>query len=354
MAAAYIFDTIADFKEHVGGGVNQSLHLGSIKPTMLAAFRNHIRAWLGDAQWNILVTNADAPSQEEEALIEYVRTPLAMLTMYEYSKIGSVEFGEMGLHRTETEDRKGAYKYQENEYREYMLRNGYEALEQMLSFLEDNEADYPLWQISAGYDRNKSLYINTASDFRDAYSFNIDRYTYESFRALMADVETFAILPVLGSAQHQALKAAIKAKNATSEQNAIINLIQKAVAHFTVELAAIRNWVTIKDNALHQVNREGDQGLLSAAPASDNSVSALLSQNNLLANRHISYLKQYLSDNIDNYPLYSAYLTAQAAAEEEESSTTTPSLDDPRYFGAYNFSDSNRHSTKKRTSVKRL
>jgi hypothetical protein len=321
---------------------------------MLAAYRNHIRVWLGDAQWNALVAAVDSPSTAQESLIEYVRTPLAMLTMYEYSKIGSVEFGEMGLHRTETEERKGAYKYQENEYREYMLRNGYEALEQLLDFLEENESDYALWQSSTGYDRNKSLYINTAAAFRDAYSFNIDRYTFESFRALMADVETFAILPVLGAEQHEALKTGIADKNLTNAQSALVNLVQKAVAHFTVELAAIRNWVTIKDNALVQNEILEPQGFTREGTAPGQAVSAMLSQNNVLANRHVSYIKKYLSDNIDSYPLYSAYLTAQAAAEEEDSSSTTPSIDDPRYFGAYNFSDSNRHSTKKRTSVKRL
>lgn len=162
--ATYLFNDISDFKNYVGGGANVSLKMATLDPAILAAAENHIILWLGQQQWDQLVTAvAGTPSTEETALIPYVARPLAMLTMYEYKKIGGIMVGESGFHRFEDETRKSAFKYQENDYSDWMLNNGYENIERMLKFLETNEADYPLWQADDAYQRNKALFLNYAS-----------------------------------------------------------------------------------------------------------------------------------------------------------------------------------------------
>jgi len=351
--SAYLFETISDLKDHVGGGANVSLSLTSIKPTVLLAYQKHIRQWLGDAQWDALIAALSAsPSAEQTALIEQVRRPLALLTMYEYTKIGNVQMGEMGMHRMETDDRKTAYKYQENEYREYMLYNGFEALELMLEFLETNEVNYPLWQASTGYERNKALFINTSEAFRNAYSYQISRYTFEVLRPIIQDVETFGLLAILGEDQFNDLKTGILLKSLTAEETALIAIIQRAVAHFAVELGAIRSAVVLKGNAVVQLERLEPQSLSREGTPSGQAMSALLQQENMMANRHISYMQQYLANNLASFPLYSAYLDELAAAEaEEDAEANAPSFEDERYLGAYNFST---RSTKKRSGIKIL
>jgi len=351
--SAYLFTTITDLKDHVGGGANVSIQLSSIKPTVLLAYQKHIRQWLGDAQWQDLVDNVATPSAEQAALIEQVRRPLALLTMFEYTKIGNVQMGEMGMHRLETEDRKTAFKYQENEYRDYMLHNGFEALELMLEFLETNEADYPLWQASTGYARNKALFLNTAADFRDAYSSYISRYTFEVIRPIIQDVETFALLKVLGEGQFNDLKDGILTKSLSAAETTLIQLIQRAVAHFAIELGAVRQWVQLRGNSVVVFEKLEPQGLAREGSASGQQISALLSQDNLMANRHISYIKHYLANNLATFTLYSDYLDelAAAAAEEEAAADPAPSFEDARYDGAYNFSTYT-HATRK--GIKRL
>lgn len=353
--SAYIFNSIQEFKEAVGGAANLSLDLDSIKPTILATYQQHLRMWIGDAQWDALVA-ASSPTSAQSALITELRRPLAMLTMYEYTKVGNVMMGEMGMHRVETEERKAAFKYQENQYRDYMLRHGWEALEFLLDFLEANVNDYPLWQDTPGYDRNRALFINRAADFRESYSYSVDRYTFESFRGIMEDVEVFAILPVIGQAQYDALKESISDRATTGEEDSLIKLIQRAVAHFTVELAAVQNMVTIQSNAVVQQERLEPQGDTRLGTVSGKVLSAYMNQNNLLANRHISYIKHYLSENIAAYPLYEAYIDALAeeAESEENDSETAPSLTDARYAGSYNFSGFDARPPKKVTGVKRL
>lgn len=350
---AYIFDNIGHIKEHVGGGANLSLDLSSLKPTILATYRNHLQIWIGDALWNDLV-GAATPNAAQTALIEQLRTPLAMLSLHEYSKIGSVQFGEMGLHRTETEERRTAFKYQETEWRDYMLRNGYEALEALLEFLEANIADYPLWAGTAGQARKRSLYINSAKDFRNAYSMSVDRYTYESFRGLMGDVETFAVLPVLGQAQHDALKTAIADADVSADEADLIALVQKAVAYFTIELAAVQKWVTIKHNMVVNTEVLEPQGYARQGNPSGPAIDAVIAQNNLLANRHVSYIKHWLSTRLEDFPSYATYLEAEAAAADTASLPIEQRYTAEREFGAHNLGTSSRHDAKRRVGLKRL
>lgn len=216
--ATYLFTSITQFKEFVGGGVNVSLSLDSIAPTMYMAAQEHLLPWLGETTWADLVDAVEnnTATADELALLPYVRRPLALLTMYEYTKIGSVQFSEAGMFRTESEDMgmKSPYKYQENEYKNYMRRNGYEALELLLLFLDDRADTYTAWaaEVMPGH---RSLMINYARDFRAVYGKYVDRFTFEVIRPIIQDIETFAIRSTLGDTQYERLKAGILADDLT-------------------------------------------------------------------------------------------------------------------------------------------
>jgi len=149
--------------------------------------------------------------------------------MYEYSQIGAIQFSEGGAFRSESEGLKSPYKYQEEAYRQQMLQHGFESIERMLNYLEDNEVKYPLWQADPAYQRNKAHFVNTATDFRLLYGKQLSRYIFEILRPIMDEVETFAILPILGQAQYDDLKEGISLKALTADETALIQLIRRAV-----------------------------------------------------------------------------------------------------------------------------
>lgn len=313
-----LFNNISELKEYIGGGGNITLHINSIGPVVPIAAQKHLVYWIGESQYDQLVTAvAGTPTTQETALLPYVRRALALLTMYEYSKIGGIEFGETGIHRHETDEKKSAYKYQENEYRNFMLQNGYEAIEQMLKFLETNESDYPLWQ-SDGSSRNRSFFINYASELREVYAKYISRYTFELLRPLIEDIETFAILPLLGQTQYNALKDGISTKSLTAPETSLVKLIKKAVGNFAIYEGMKRHWVRFEGNNVVQSDKLEPQSFVKEGAASGQAINLILLQNKEFANRHINYIKNYLTNNISDFPDYQAYLDAQAEAEETE------------------------------------
>ena len=239
--AFLLFEDIDDFQKYVGGATNKSMDIKSLLPWIEKTAENHIMPWLGRTLWNQLVTavaagNVDLQSSEGKLLVK-VCSPLAMLTMYEYSFIGSVQFGEAGIFRIETEEYKSAYKYQEANYRDSMLNNGYEGIELMQRFLHDNADNYLDWDHK---DKARSLIINYASELRDAYSKYISRYTFEIVRSLIEDIELFALVPILGKAQYDDIKTAIKTNTFSSPQTALLKYLRKVIGNFAIHEGILR------------------------------------------------------------------------------------------------------------------
>lgn len=325
--ATYLFTDIADFKRYVGGGANVSLELDSIAPTMLDAAQHHVLPWLGEELWGQLVAAVAAgpvdPATPLGALLPHACRPLAKLTMYEYAAIGGIQFGESGIHRVETEDMKAAYKYQEQAYRDSMLQHGYESLEQMQRFLDNNAADYATWLSGAAGQRARALVINYAWDLRTVYSKYVSRYTFEMLRSVIADLELFVLVPTIGQAQYDRLKAGILADDLTDLETGLLQLVQKAVGNFAIEEGLRRHWVTIQGNNVVQVVHSGNDDRKQVMPAADTGTSLKILQAEEYANRYLSRIVDYLTTHITDFPDYKAFLDAQAALAAAEAAAET-------------------------------
>lgn len=319
--AAYIFTDFDSFKTQVGGAVSQSMVLETLKPAILDAAELHVIPWLGQTMWDYLVANLEAPlAAPYTTLLPYVQRALARLTLYEYSKEGSVQFNEMGLMRQESDIDgavKGAYKYQATQYREHQREKGYEALEKMLLHLEANAGSYPEWTSDAASQRNREYYINTASVFRDIYSLHISRYVFEVMRPVMREIEEFAVAANISDDFHTELKAAILAKNTTAVQDTAITYIQRAVAHFTVRESIRRELVQHTGDAIVVQEKLEPQAYIREGTPSTTLLGTNLRQLDEFGNRHMANLVRMLDADIDNYPTYKAWKEAIAAAEAE-------------------------------------
>ena len=317
-----IFNSIEEIKDQIGGAVNQSMEIKAVGPHIAMAAQKHLKLWVGETLWKKLVDYIAAgstPTNETfDKLMPYVRKPLAFLTFEEYARIGSVQFSDAGLFRTESETHKSAYKYQENNYRESMMENGYEAIEMMLFFLEANEGDYTDWQTSTGYTRNKALVINSAATFRDRYSRSISRHTFEMLRPILEDVEWFSLYPIMGAEQYEDIKSKIADKSITSSQHdaQLLELMQKAAAYFTVKEGIRRNLLQLKGNRVIQIDALEPQSSKKEGQASSNAIRIAHNHNDELGNRYISRIIKYLNDNIDEFPEYKAWKDAQATEVE--------------------------------------
>lgn len=317
-----IFTELSEIKSFVGGAVNESIYLRSLEPFFDIAHERHMEDWLGVDLYNMLSDCVETQTflPEQTALLPYYRRALAWLALYEYHPHAAVQFSEAGLMRVESETHKTAYKYQESAKLRSTLQNGYEALEKLILFLENNKADYPDWEDAPGYLRHHEVLLHTAAVFRIAQSKKITRHVFDLVRGIIEDVEQFAIVPLIGEDQYEALLTARKTGTWTTEtmEKKVIYLLQRAVAHFTLDNAIRLGWAQFEGDSVVQSERPDDHP--DQRTASGLPVGLRLNFHDYTANRWLKKAKAYLDTNIDEaaFADYKAYAAALAAAAEEE------------------------------------
>lgn len=344
--ATYIFADIDAFKGHVGKAISVSFDLAATAPHILGAWENYLEPWIGDTLWQQMLTAVESNTftTQETALLPYLQRPLALLTMYDYLATGEIIVSDQGVYRQETDQQKTAYKNQINNYRGYMLQTGYQALEGLLKFLEANNGDYSNWTSNAASKRTREAFINYATSFQVVYSRKINRYTMETLRGLMLDIEEFAIRPNLGDNFYNELKAAIDARTVTDNQQQVITIIQSAVANFTIEEGMRRMLVQNTGIAIVTIEALEPQSNYRQGKPAGTDLSLSLRHHDEFANRHMSRLKQFLTTNIDNYPTYKTYIEALEGAEEEEEEEDNNERNEQTY-------GCNKTTKKKRTNI---
>lgn len=321
-----LFEDIASLKTVTGGAISATMEYDSISPFFQIAHERHIEIWLGTDLLDALEAGLDAgsPLAKWTALAPYYRRALGWLTMYEYLSFAAVQLGEGGLHRVETDSHKTAYKYQEKPVREGALTNGYEALEKLLIFLEAQQDDYDEWELSTGYQIYHGVLLNTAMAFRMVSSKKIGRKVFEVVRGMVTDVEEQALVPLLGEDQYEALLTARKTGTYTSEalEKKVILLCQRISAHFTLVAALKEHLVTLKGDAVVQVESPDDQSLPKEGAPSLPAIGLRLDLHDQTANAYIRKLRTLLDANVEDPALehYAAWkdtLAEQEAAYQE-------------------------------------
>lgn len=296
---AEMFANFAAFKQYVGGAINQTVELDSLAPVIVDTAQRHLVPWLGADFY------AEIVAGDHTALTPLVQRALALLTMYEYSKVASIEFGEAGMFRIETAERKSAYKYQENQYREYMQEKGYEALEYLLKFLDTNKSSYSDWAQSEEGLMHLSPLLNYAADFRRLANVLCDRYTFETLRPIIADVELFAVeklLPVQFWADFKSRHIAGTLGQDDAEEKTLRALIRTAIAQRALQEAVRLQWVKI-DKGRVFVQSDTDSANTARQVPSEMVGGMLINTREIWADRYTDRWKTYLVCNADIFTL---------------------------------------------------
>lgn len=331
------FNDISEFKTYVGGAVNLSVELASMMPTILDVAHEIIEPWLDATTFAAISADTLPTSGIHGDLLPYVQRALAKLSLFQYSKIGTIQLSGDGFTRTENEARgvKTPYKYQENDYRSVHHHYGYEALERMLQYLDQNEDTYPDWKGSTARTRNRALFIMYASEMRQVHDKKVSRYVYETIRYIIAEVEGDHIEPLIGTpffdelkTKHLAKTLGVAADENDAEQVALADkekklllLLQKAIAHMSIQQAIKRNWLFFDGDKVGVKERLEPQGYEREGTAGGQAVSLKLRAHLEQANRFTHKIHAYLQLNIESFPTYKTWWeTLYPPTEEEEES----------------------------------
>jgi len=299
---AELFSTFANFKTFVGGRINQSIELDSIAPTIYDTARRHLVPWLGLEFYEAMVAAAaGTPNSAQTALLPYIKKPLALLTMYEYSKVGKIFFSENGLQRFENENFKSAYRYQEKDYVESMLEHGYDAIENLLLFLDREQATYTDWRDSDEGEAHLSMLLNYAAEFRRLTSHQCDRYTFEALRPIIADVEVWGAEKIVPAEFWEGFKARHLAGTLTVAEKVVRKYMRQAFAQRALEQATVLHWVQIRSGRIYVAEEFGEQSQVNRTmPPSGG--GSLYFAHGVWSDRHTQRWIDYINANPGDFP----------------------------------------------------
>jgi hypothetical protein len=319
---AEFFNDIDELKEFVA--VTKGLAIDSIGPNITKAARKFIIPMIGQDIYDEMITAyTGTPNPQQAALIKEIQRSLAPFSVYMYIPEAEVTFNDSGIMRAEGQHQKTAYAKQVQQLRESMIEGGYDALEDLIAFLETNKADYPTWVNSPEYTLNKSHLLNDAKTFSQYYLLKQGRQTYKVLFPTLKDVELFYIIPQIGQDYYDELLDQILNANLTAENKKVLEWIQAAVANFTISEGIKKQWVVFTDRGVVFSEHSTASNYSMIKTGMVDQVSLKIRQADDAGNRYLSRVITYMDDNIDDYPTYRDDETVNPTEEESVDECTS-------------------------------
>jgi hypothetical protein len=189
---------------------------------------------------------------DQKELLDYCRKVIAPYVCYNYAPKAAVQLSSAGTQRTETNNSKTSYAYQDVNFRAQHLLEGETACEVLLAYLDENWADEEIWTGSKEFENYKSLFIKTGIDFNEFYPSPSPYRNYHAMRFKMIEVEDGDIQKQLSPELFDYLKEKDRSPDPdwSKEEKQLLFRIKKAIAYHTVATAIPHLNIRIDENGI--------------------------------------------------------------------------------------------------------
>jgi len=180
-----LFNTIEEFQDYIP--VNKSFTLQRIAKYLEQVEAEHIKPVLGKVLFTQLQADYAAASDQTAhlALLHKVRLATSSLAFFRYMPYGQVQVSDAGIRVAQDDDYRNAYKWQIEKLEDRAEQSGFDFIEQLLVFLEENQADYPTWDFA----RNHQYFVNAATAFNEEVFIGESRLLYLKMLPQMKRIE---------------------------------------------------------------------------------------------------------------------------------------------------------------------
>jgi hypothetical protein len=295
--------TMEQFTDHVK--VNYGTDLANFEPDLRVAERQRVRPVLGPALFNELSALSDDelaavladPADVRGGLLRLVHEATANLAALEYLTLNQVQISSGGVHIFSDAAKKTAFQWQINDLKGYFRRKGYNALEEVLTYLEAHVDAFAAWASSPAATQARALFIASASEFSRHYDIADSRLTYVALLPTMRKVERFQLEAVLGSEYFAELKAQLLTGTLTADNEYVLTeYLRPALAHLVVAKAVPEVGLTFNGAALElNIYRFDDANQKEADASLDSLIQLKVSQASADAQVYLTKLRRHLN-----------------------------------------------------------
>lgn len=293
-----------EFKQYLP--VNVNLRYETVASYLVLTENNYIKPLLGTTLFNRLVTWYEANANDtgtslDKQLLDLVRFAEIRLALWKGFDSIQAMISDTGI-ATNVEKDNRLYRYQEENIKSNFKNEGFDQLDSVLIFLEDNISDFPQFETSKYYtELNNSLIHNTA-EFNECFNIDNSRLVFLKMKPFIRDVELIKLQHRIGSAFYNEL---LTADNTLDKYARILPAIR-----FSVVYGAVADGI----GELHKLPTE--KGLVFESNFADNVEVKPIEAEQLketqiqFARKAESYLDSaihIINENKADYPLYTAF-----------------------------------------------
>jgi len=184
---------------------------------------------------NQIVEENQEPEVDEtlDLLLPYLQLPLANFGYLLAIDKLNVNVGNTGITVTVSNNLEPASSWRIDRLKENLTAAGYDALEDLIKFLEKNKEQYPDWQTSEAYSYNKQFFINNADEFYKSIHKQITRIEFLNLKEFIALAE-IEVLGIVGNELFEILKAEVLSGEISEVNLKLMRFIKPAVCFLSL------------------------------------------------------------------------------------------------------------------------
>ena len=303
------FQNVNEVKAILPIGVGNDFN--RLKPHIENAENRYIRPLLGfdicdELREFYLVGISQEPTDTEKlqaellSKIQFATIHLAFFIGFDFL---NVSVTDAGFQRIETERTKGLFKYQEDSLKEFFSRSGFDALDDILVFLEVNVLSFEKYLNSDNFSKFIKSFLPTVKVVEEI-PFNIhgSRLILLALQPAIFYIEDTAIKTVLGASIYDAVKTEMAKEEPEPKFKLLIEAIRKPLIYLASAMLMEETGATLYEKGLYfDKNEDQQRSKVVRGPSPDNRIDILVNRNRIIGNNYLEMLKLFLIDNFNDY-----------------------------------------------------
>lgn len=311
-----LIKNVTEIKEHLPVSVANSFN--KIKPYIESSERKFIKDLLGYKTYTELVkyyaaesSSGSYGSSEEDRnaykdLLALTQKALINLAYLHGYAILSVQVTNGGFSRVESDSVKGLYKYQEEELKELFKNDGFNGLDDLLEYLEENIEYFADFADSDNRLVNRKNIIPDTKTFNSIYDIGGSRLVFLLLKRFRQQTEDFIIKKVLGPVLYGFVKTELAKNEPHARVVALLPYLQKPVVYYSVGAGIEEIGLNVTDKMVYFESQQ--HTLFNSTvktPAIADQLALIKTKANRNGDKYLEDLKDFLIDNATTYPEYS-------------------------------------------------
>lgn len=306
-----LFKNISEIQKFLPVGVGNEFN--RLKPHIENAEKKYIRPLLGTSLADELQEFYDTPPPEpmndsqKACMVLLAKTQHALIHLAYFIGFDflNVQISDKGFQRIESQTTKGLYHYQEMNLKKYFNDSGFNGLDDVLVFLEENIVHFNEFKMADNYTVLKQSFLPTVKVVEEIpFSLLGSRLTFLALRPMVAYVEDSVIRKVLGKSIYDEVKQEMKKDEPAAKVAGLLPFIRKplvylASAYFMEETGASLDEKGLFFEKIDPVYR----GQAKREPSTEERIAAMIARNRGIGAAYLEELKEYLDENWDDFEI---------------------------------------------------